>query len=114
MFGLFGGKTSYVPLTISMDKAQSELENDKDIVLVDVRNPDEYRQGHIKNSVNLPLGNLAEGLAQKVPDKVKRIFVYCLSGNRSGQAVNWMMRNGYGNVVNIGGITSWSGPVVRG
>ena len=110
MFGLSGKRTA----SISMKEAQGELEQDKSIVLVDVRNTDEYRQGHIKNSLNVPLNLVPVLLPQKVPDKSVRIFVYCLSGARSSQASNWMIQNGYENVTNIGGINSWRGPIERG
>lgn len=110
MLGLFGKRNS----SLSMKEAQAELEKDKRIVLIDVRNTDEYKQGHIQGSINLPLHLVPVSLAQKVPDKNARIFVYCLSGGRSGQASSWMMQNGYENVTNIGGITSWGGPVTRG
>ncbi len=110
MFGLFGGRTQ----SMNMHEAKAELEKDKGIVLLDVRNPDEYKQGHIKNSINIPLHLLPAVLADKVPQKDKRIFAYCLSGSRSSQAVSWMKSSGYTNVTNIGGISSWDGPVVRG
>jgi phage shock protein E len=93
MFGLFGKKC----MTLSMKEAQVELEKDKNILLLDVRSVDEYQKGHIKGSKNRD-----------------RIFVYCLSGSRSNQACSWMTQNGYENVTNIGGISSWSGPVERG
>lgn len=110
MFGLSGKKTA----SISMKEAQTELEHDKSIVLVDVRNTDEYKQGHIKDSMNVPLNLVPVLLSEKVPDKSARIFVYCLSGARSSQASNWMIQNGYENVTNIGGISSWRGPIERG
>lgn len=110
MFGLFGKGTS----SINMKEAQAELEKDKNIVLIDVRGKDEYRNGHIKGSINVPLDRVPLSLAQKVPDQNARIFVYCLSGGRSSQARSWMVQNGYKNVTNIGGITSWGGPIVRG
>jgi phage shock protein E len=110
MFGLFEKKGS----SLTMKEAQAELARDKSIVLIDVRNVDEYKQGHIKGSINLPLHLVPVSMAQKVPDKKARIFVYCLSGARSGQASSWMAQNGYENVTNIGGITSWGGPVDRG
>lgn len=109
MFGLFGKSST----SMSMKDAQVELEKDKSIILVDVRNTDEYRQGHIKGSINVPLHILPGTLQQKVPDKKARIFVYCLSGARSSQALRWMTQNGYENVVNIGGIGSWNGPIAR-
>ena len=110
MFGLFGNRTP----SMSMKEAQAELEKDKGIVLLDVRGADEYRSGHIQGSINVPLDRVPTLLAQKAPDKDKRIFVYCLSGARSNQAASWMVQNGYKNVTNIGGISSWRGPVVNG
>lgn len=110
MAGLFTKSTA----SISMKEAQAELEKDKHIVLLDVRNTDEYRQGHIKGSINVPLHLVPVTLSEKVPDKKARIFVYCLSGGRSSQARGWMVQNGYENVTNIGGITSWGGPIERG
>ena len=110
MFGLFGSKNT----SMSMKEAQAELEKDKGILLLDVRGADEYSTGHIRGSINIPLDRLPSLVAQKAPDKDKRIFVYCLSGARSNQAVSWMVQNGYKNVTNIGGITSWHGPVVNG
>lgn len=109
MFGLFNKKNS-----LSMKEAQVELEKDKSIVLIDVRTEDEYRQGHINGSVNIPLDRLPGVFEKKVPDKNSRIFVYCLSGARSAQGCGWMEQKGYKNVTNIGGISSWRGPVARG
>lgn len=109
MFGLFGKSCD----TLSMSKARQELEKDRTIFLMDVRETDEYRQGHIQDSVNIPLGLIPVHIQQKMPDKKRRIFVYCLSGARSAQACRWLAQNGYENVVNIGGIASWNGSVVR-
>lgn len=110
MFGLFGKSST----SMSMKDAQAELEKDTSIILVDVRNTDEYKQGHLKGSINVPLHLLPTTMTQKVPNKNARVFVYCLSGARSSQALRWMTQNGYNNVVNIGGISSWSGPIARG
>lgn len=110
MFGLFGKKAH----TLTMQDAQKELASARDIILIDVRTKEEYNNGHIKGSVNVPLDRIPVSLGQKVPDKNARIFVYCASGGRSNQASQWMVGNGYENVTNIGGIMNWPGPVVRG
>ncbi len=109
MFGLFGKRARH----LSMREAQAELEKDRSIVLVDVRTPEEYKEGHISNSINVPLDSLPRLAGQKIKDKNARLFVYCLSGSRSSAASSWLMGNGYENVTNIGGIMSWGGPVVR-
>jgi phage shock protein E len=109
MFGMFGKGCE----TLSMPKAMQELAKDQSIFLLDVRETDEYKQGHIQGSVNIPLGIIPAVLPQKMPDKKRRVFVYCLSGARSAQACRWLAQNGYEAVVNIGGISAWNGPIVR-
>lgn len=81
-------------------------------VLLDVRTPQEYREGHIPNSVNVPLQAL--GGAKPVPaGKDAPLFVYCHSGARSRQAVGLLERMGYTNAKNIGGIAAYKGKVER-
>ena len=81
-------------------------------VLLDVRTPQEYREGHIPNSVNLPLQSLGGG-ASVPAGKDAPLFVYCHSGARSRQAVGLLARMGYKNVKNIGGIAAYRGKVER-
>lgn len=77
-------------------------------VLLDVRTPAEYGQGHIPHSRNIPLQELSRA-ETVVPDKATPLFVYCLSGARSRQAVSELKRMGYANVENIGGINGYRG-----
>jgi rhodanese-related sulfurtransferase len=93
-----------------MDKARLELENDQSINLIDVRTPEEYLQGHIPGSRNIPLGRIHE-LETIVPNRDAKLFVYCLSGARSTNACSQLVRMGYTNVVNIGGIAHWNGRI---
>lgn len=79
-------------------------------VLLDVRTPQEYGEGHIPGSVNVPLQSL--GREGKLPaEKDTALFVYCCSGARSRQAVGLLARMGYGNAKNIGGIAAYTGKV---
>ena len=81
-------------------------------VLLDVRSPQEYREGHIPGSVNVPLQSLAvEGAVRAGKDAP--LFVYCHSGARSRQAVSLLARMGYVNAKNIGGIAAYKGKVER-
>ncbi len=81
-------------------------------VLLDVRTPQEYREGHIPGSVNVPLQSLsAEGAV--CAGKDAPLFVYCHSGARSRQAVSLLARMGYANAKNIGGIAAYTGKVER-
>ncbi len=106
-------KPKSAPQALSMGEAAGELQRDPQIRLVDVRTREEYRQGHIPGSQNLPLDQIGE-IPQLIPDKDARIFVYCLSGGRSQMAAAQMARMGYMNVANIGGITAWRGQLERG
>ena len=79
-------------------------------VLLDVRTPQEYGEGHIPGSVNVPLQSL--GGEESVPAwKDAPLFVYCHSGARSRQAVDILARMGYLNAKNIGGIAAYKGQV---
>ena len=81
-------------------------------VLLDVRTPDEYRQGHIPGSKNVPLQSISK-VAGMIDNKSTTIFVHCLSGARSRQAAAILMQMGYTNVKNIGGISAYAGKVER-
>lgn len=80
-------------------------------VLLDVRTPEEYRQGHIPGSKNIPLYVINK--AEKVISLDTPLFVYCHSGARSREAVSMLERMGYTRAKNIGGITAYKGDVER-
>lgn len=86
-------------------------ENPDDIVLVDVRTPDEFRLGHIPTARNIS----HERIFQEPPteDKDARIVLYCRSGNRSEFARNVLLSMGYRDVTNFGGVGDWPGELVR-
>ena len=81
-------------------------------VLLDVRAPQEYREGHIPGSKNVPLQQL-DKIGSVAENKDIPLFVYCYSGGRSRQAASMLQYMGYTNVQNIGGITAYSGKVER-
>lgn len=76
--------------------------------LIDVREEDEYAAGHIPASINIPLSKI-ESAQGEITDLDTPLFVYCRSGNRSGQAVAWLKQAGYSKVKNIGGIANYRG-----
>ncbi len=80
-------------------------------LLLDVREPKEYAAGHIPGSKNLPLGRIREIERMNVPEGTK-VYVYCLSGGRSGRAAAALRAMGY-EVQNIGGIKDYRGPVEK-
>ena len=81
-------------------------------VLLDVRTSQEYREGHIPGSENVPLQELSR-ITDVAAEKSTPIFVYCHSGARSAQAVKALARMGYINTKNIGGIAAYTGKVER-
>lgn len=81
-------------------------------VLLDVRTPEEYAEGHIEGSNNIPLQSI-EKTQTVIKEKSTPIFVYCRSGARSTQATSILKRMGYTNVEDIGGIISYRGKVVK-
>jgi len=81
-----------------------------DIILLDVREKEEYRAGHIPKSVLIPLGELALRLNEL--DKQKAVLVICRSGNRSLRAAEILIKNGFNEVFNYkGGMLSWDGDI---
>ena len=81
-------------------------------VLLDVRTPDEYWQGHIPGSKNVPLQSISK-VAGMIDNKSTPIFVHRLSGARSSRATDILKQMGYTNVKNIGGISAYAGKVER-
>lgn len=99
---------------VIIDKSnfQSEVMESSKPVLLDVRTPQEYQDGHIPESKNIPLQTL-DKIRSMTENKDTPLLVYCYSGARSRQAVNMLQRMGYTNVTNIGGIATYSGKVER-
>ncbi len=93
-----------------INKGVEEWKNTEGAVLLDVRSSDEYRQGHIPGSINIPLNEISKVQA-RVPKKDTPLFVHCLSGGRSSQAVSYLQQQGYSQVKNIGGINRYQGKV---
>ncbi len=89
----------------------AEIESMKSVdgaVLLDVRTAEEFGEGHIPGSINVPLDAIA-GVEKKIADHDAPVYVYCLRGTRSAQAVSKMKAMGYSNVKSIGGIASYKG-----
>jgi len=79
-------------------------------VLLDVRTPEEYRDGRIPGSKNVPLHTI-DKIESVIENKDIPLFVYCHSGARSSRATSILQHMGYSNITNIGGIAAYSGKV---
>ena len=93
-----------------INQGVQEYKNAAGAVLLDVRTPQEYREGHIPGSQNVPLQQL-DKVEEVTENKDTVLYVYCHSGGRSRQAVSLLKHMGYTNVHNIGGIAAYSGKV---
>jgi len=79
-----------------------------DTAVVDVRERDEWDEGHLPGAVHVPRGNLESRIEAAVPDKARPVLLYCASGNRSAFAAKSLEELGYTNVVSLaGGFTDW-------
>ncbi len=81
------------------------LQDDPQVMLIDVRTPAEYADGHIANSVNINVEEIASRLDEIPRDKT--IVVYCRSGNRSARAAQILRNAGYNVIYDLGGIIDW-------
>ena len=95
-----------------INKGLKEYAEKENAVLLDVRTPQEYGEGHIPGSKNVPLQTL-DKVRSVVENKDAELFVYCYSGARSRQATAMLQHMGYTNVQNIGGIAAYHGKVER-
>ena len=99
--------------TITPQQAQEKI-TQGGIIILDVRNQDEFDEGYIPNAILLPLGNLAELAPSVLTDKTLPILVYCRSGSRSLTAARILVDMGYEAVYNMaGGILAWDGQIAR-
>ena len=92
---------------ISPEEAK-EMMDTREVIILDVREQDEYDSGHIPDAVLLPVGTIDEGTAAAViPEKKSTVLVYCRSGNRSKTASVTLAELGYTNIYEFGGIKTW-------
>jgi rhodanese-related sulfurtransferase len=94
-----------------------KLKETKEAILIDVRTPDEYAQGHLANALSIDIyANDFKSRLSKL-DKTKPVFVYCKAGSRSGSAVDIMEDLGFKEIYDLsGGIISWqkaNKPIVK-
>lgn len=106
------GSASYTQ--ISQDEAMKMMQEQTDCLIVDVRRPDEFAEGHIAGAVNVPNETIEDEAPEALPDKEQTLLVYCRSGNRSKEASQKLADMGYTNVYEFGGINTWEGEIVTG
>jgi phage shock protein E len=93
---------------VSPQIVKEAIESHKKVIIVDVRTPEEYKAGHLKNSILLTLDTIDTKAAKILPNKNQLLYVYCRTGVRSKQAVSELKKFGYDNAHSMdGGITGW-------
>ena len=97
---------------ITMQEAVEMMEKEENYVILDVRTHEEFAQGHIPGAIVIPNETIGTDEIPQLPDKDQLIMVYCRSGNRSRQASDKLVKLGYTNVVEFGGIIDWPGEIV--
>lgn len=96
-------------VNVSIDQALQMWKNNE-VIIIDVRTPQEYKEGHIPGVANIQLDQLVSR-SSEVP-KDKKVLLICRSGNRSSQGTKLLRNKGFDNVYNITeGMSSWRGAV---
>lgn len=98
---------------INMDDAVKIMQEEKGYIILDVRRPDEYAEGHIPGAINVPNEEIGTDEISELPDKSQLILVYCRSGRRSKEAADKLTKLGYTNIVEFGGILDWKGEIEK-
>lgn len=99
---------------ISTDEAVTMMSKETGYIILDVRRPDEFAAGHIPNAINVANESIGTADIPELPDKNQLIMVYCRSGRRSKEAAEKLVKLGYTNIVEFGGILDWKGETVTG
>ncbi|MBQ5842446.1 MAG: rhodanese-like domain-containing protein [Clostridia bacterium] len=116
VFGLFScggsnGSASYEQ--ISQKEAKEIMDTVSDYIIIDARTEEEFAEGHIKGAILIPEYEIAEKAPSLIPQKDALILVYCRSGRRSKIASEELVKLGYTNVKEFGGIIDWQYEIVE-
>ncbi len=91
---------------ITCDKMKQILASDKNALLIDVRNENEFAEGHLENAINYKYSVVVDELDRQNIDKKTVIIVYCKTGNRSDLAYTQLRNSGYENVYDLGAMSN--------
>ena len=106
-----GGSATYEQ--ISGAEAKALMDSESGYVIIDARTQEEYDQGHIPGAILIPEYEIADRAEKERPDKDQLILVYCRSGRRSKIAAEELVKLGYTNVKEFGGIIDWEYEIVK-
>ena len=98
---------------ITAEQAKNIMDTEKDYVIIDARTEEEFAEGHIENAILIPEYEIKDRAEKELPDKEQLILVYCRSGRRSKIASEELVKLGYTNVKEFGGIIDWPYEIVK-
>ncbi len=117
LFGLSAcrGEDSKTPAyeQISAQEAKEIMDNNIGYIIIDARTEEEFAEGHIEGAILIPEYEISARAQKELPDKDAMILVYCRSGRRSKIASEELVKLGYTNVKEFGGIIDWPYEVVK-
>ena len=106
-----GGSATYEQ--ISGAEAKALMDSESGYIIIDARTQEEYDEGHIPGAILIPEYEIADRAEKELPDKDQMILVYCRSGRRSKIAAEELVKLGYTNVKEFGGIIDWEYEIVK-
>ena len=106
-----GGSATYEQT--SGAEAKALMDSESGYIIIDARTQEEYDQGHIPGAILIPEYEIADRAEKELPDKKQLILVYCRSGRRSKIAAEELVKLGYTNVKEFGGIIDWEYEIVK-
>ena len=89
------------------------MDKSENYIILDVRTQEEYAQGHIPNAILIPDYEIEEKAETVLKDKNQLILVYCRSGRRSKLASEILVKLGYTNIYEFGGIIEWPYEIIQ-
>ena len=116
IFGLTacqGSENNLAYEQITQQQAKEIMDTEKDYIIIDARTKEEFAAGHIEGAIMIPEYEIADKAEKELPDKNALILVYCRSGRRSKIASEELVKLGYTNVKEFGGIIDWPYEIVK-
>ena len=98
---------------ISGAEAKALMDGESGYIIIDARTQEEYDEGHIPGAILIPEYEIADRAEAELPDKEQLILVYCRSGRRSKIAAAELVKLGYTNVKEFGGIIDWKYEITK-
>ena len=106
-----GNNATYEQIT--PQQAKEIMDTEQEYIIIDARTEEEFAEGHIENAILIPEYEIKDRAEKELPDKDALILVYCRSGRRSKIASEKLVKLGYTNVKEFGGIIDWPYEIVK-